>query len=542
MRSRGSVAVLVLVAAVLVLLLGSLGAQADDTPSIQFGSVQVGVTSQRAWADFTNTGGMTLSVEIVPPASPFGLLWGSGHAQQGQQILETVVVSVGPGGTLPLTITFSPAAAQPYSGSFEVVAFTGFGPFRAIVREFLITLAGTGVSAGAGDTGEGITIIWPPFDEDPTEGPTFGDAETLELIEAKLDTMDGVLDEFRGKFDSLGWWLGRLTWGIPLGIGPTYTNPVPSTSTWEQLTALEAKLDTVDGVLDEFRIKFDNLGWWLGELTWGVPLGIEPTSTNPVPFSSTWEQLASIETKLDLLLLPPEVGPDQPGELEVIEAKLDAIEAKLDPPADDVDELELVEAKLDAIEAKLDPPADGFGELELMEAKLDALEAKLDELLLQPPDGDINIVIHALIIEIKALIVQINTWTFNIHNQIAITKKIYVYEEDTFTATSSTDEREVHVVTPAFDLSGWVDLFELRSGDVVEVEILVNIDGDERQFVTTTFDGDADARLICFDELTGGRMLVVGDDIKILFRQTASADDFVTPIPIGYQFVVESQQ
>ena len=125
---------------------------------------------------------------------------------------------------------------------------------------------------------------------------------------------------------------------------------------------------------------------------------------------------------------------------------------------------------------------------------------------------------------------------------LSITKKIYVYAENTFTATSSTDEREVHVVTPAFDLSGWVDLYELRSGDIVEIEIWVNIDDDERHFMTTTFDGDDDARLVYFDELTGGRSLIVGDDIKIIFRQTASADDFATPIPIGYQFVVESQQ
>jgi hypothetical protein len=124
---------------------------------------------------------------------------------------------------------------------------------------------------------------------------------------------------------------------------------------------------------------------------------------------------------------------------------------------------------------------------------------------------------------------------------LAITKKIYVYDEGTFEASSATDEHEVHVVTPAFDLSGWVDLFEVRSGDVVEIEILVNVDGDERHFMTTTFDGATDARLVPFDELTGGRRLIVGDDVRILFRQTASADDYATAVPIGYQFIVESQ-
>jgi len=124
---------------------------------------------------------------------------------------------------------------------------------------------------------------------------------------------------------------------------------------------------------------------------------------------------------------------------------------------------------------------------------------------------------------------------------LAITKKIYVYAEDTFVPTSTADVHEVHVVTPAFDLSGWVDLSELRPGDEVTVEIRVSVDGKERPFTTTTFAGAQDARLVYFDELTGGRSLIVGDDVRILFRQTASADAFGTAIGIGYQFVVESQ-
>jgi hypothetical protein len=124
---------------------------------------------------------------------------------------------------------------------------------------------------------------------------------------------------------------------------------------------------------------------------------------------------------------------------------------------------------------------------------------------------------------------------------LALTKKIYVYAESTFTATSATDEREVRIETAAFDVSGWLDLVELRSGDRVEIEIRVEIDGRDRHFMTTTFDGATDARLIAFDEFTGGRMLLVGDLMRILIRQPASADNYATQIPIGYQFVVESQ-
>ena len=124
---------------------------------------------------------------------------------------------------------------------------------------------------------------------------------------------------------------------------------------------------------------------------------------------------------------------------------------------------------------------------------------------------------------------------------LALTKKIYVYAEDTFTAVSGTDEREVRIDTAAFDVSGWIDLVELRPGDTAEIEIRVDIAGNDRHFMTTTFDGATDARLIPFDEFTGGRMLLVGDLMRILIRQPTSADNYATPTPIGYQFVVESQ-
>ena len=125
---------------------------------------------------------------------------------------------------------------------------------------------------------------------------------------------------------------------------------------------------------------------------------------------------------------------------------------------------------------------------------------------------------------------------------LAITKKIYVYAEDTFRATSASWVHEVIVETPAFDVSGWVDLWELRVGDILDIELRIEIDGMDRHFMTTTFEGGPDTRLVYFDELSGGRTFIVGDRIRILFRQTASADDYRTPIPIGYQFIVQSQR
>ncbi|MCK5248253.1 hypothetical protein KAR02_15210, partial [Candidatus Bipolaricaulota bacterium] len=129
-----------------------------------------------------------------------------------------------------------------------------------------------------------------------------------------------------------------------------------------------------------------------------------------------------------------------------------------------------------------------------------------------------------------------------VHELLLVTKKIYVYAEDTFTPTSSSDVHDVIVTTPAFDVSGWIDLTQLRSGDEFQVELSIRIDGVERQWLTTTFQGGPDSRLIYFDEISGGRTFIVGSWIRIRMMQLASADDFNTFLPIGYQFIVQSQR
>ncbi len=129
-----------------------------------------------------------------------------------------------------------------------------------------------------------------------------------------------------------------------------------------------------------------------------------------------------------------------------------------------------------------------------------------------------------------------------VHELLLVTKKIYVYAEDTFTPTSSSDVHDVIVTTPAFDVSGWIDLTELRSGDEFQVELTIRIDGVERPWLTTTFQGGQDSRLIYFDEISGGRTFIVGSWIRIRMMQLASADDFGTILSIGYQFIVQSQR
>jgi hypothetical protein len=118
-------------------------------------------------------------------------------------------------------------------------------------------------------------------------------------------------------------------------------------------------------------------------------------------------------------------------------------------------------------------------------------------------------------------------------------KKIYVYAENVFAAKNRTDRRRIRIRTPAFDLSGWLDLSRLRAGDVVEVQTRVSFAGRrDVLFARTRFD---QPRLIAFAEFARGHEWIPGSNVLIVLRQPASADDYATPIELAYQFLVESR-
>ena len=204
------------------LLLTATALVAADTEAINFPNTTVGQTRT---AQFTYTlrpeSETPASVTITPPAPPFG-------------IDGALSFSLNPGQSRTFNVTFSPTAAQSYSGSFTITAIGGFPPQ---ILTTMVNLTGTGTTATSG-------TIWGLF-PGVTITPGESSEETPELaqVEAKLDGIGTVLDEFRSKLDSLGWWLGRLTNGTPIGIEPYSTNPMPQTNTWEQLALLEAKLD-----------------------------------------------------------------------------------------------------------------------------------------------------------------------------------------------------------------------------------------------------------------------------------------------------------
>ena len=117
-------------------------------------------------------------------------------------------------------------------------------------------------------------------------------------------------------------------------------------------------------------------------------------------------------------------------------------------------------------------------------------------------------------------------------------KKIFVYAEDKFAPQSATERRTIDVRTPAFDLSGWIDLSELRAGDVVEITTWVRVAGQRRRFYRNRFDQPA---LLPFSDFARGLQYISGNDVRVQIRQPVSGDNFATPVQLGYQFVVESQ-
>ncbi len=117
-------------------------------------------------------------------------------------------------------------------------------------------------------------------------------------------------------------------------------------------------------------------------------------------------------------------------------------------------------------------------------------------------------------------------------------KKIYVYAEDKFAPQSKIERKTIEVKTAAFDLSGWIDLSDIRKGDEIEITTFLKIAGKRRRLDRQRFDQPA---LLSFSDFARGLQYISGNDVRIQLRQPTSADNFKTKIDIGYQFVVESQ-
>lgn len=259
--------------------------------ALDFGAVPVGQTAQASYTyKLLETSATSAIVTITPPKAPFGTT-----------DLPSYNVTLVPGQSITFTVTYTPTRVGTDTGSFKITASGGI-PVQ--VKTTTVALTGQGIIR--------------PEDTYPPLIPSGAPSVTLP--------------------------------GTP-------TTPAPDVT--EDIFKLEAKLDTVEATLGELRQKLDNLGWWLGRLTVGYPIGIEPHSTNPIPETDLWELLASLEAKLDSLA--QQIGKNQIEGTEAPESDtgMSTLEEKLDGLAT---ALAMLEAKVDRQLAKPKWPEPGWME------------------------------------------------------------------------------------------------------------------------------------------------------------------------------------
>lgn len=288
---------------------------------------------------------------------------------------------------------------------------------------------------------------------------------------------------------------------------------------------VESNSRKIDDLADELRAKVDNLARELGITLRGLGYQVEPgvpapTYTGPnYSGSSLADRIELLRVKLDnlarilgLALYGEEMGFPNGFDIEPSFHTTPAGEGPAYPPIKP--EIKNLEAEVKIIKEKLEEI------LKLLQPKGGAPSPDKAIVPPQPPQGYYEYTTE----------------------QLAQTKKIYVYEQGTFTASAAGDYEEINVTTAAFDLAGWIDLTDLRDGDAVTVTVEVSVAGGPfRTWSTTTF-SDRQARgLKYFSEFADGLSQVVGTNVRVTIAQSASADGFATPIPIYYQFIVESQ-
>lgn len=119
-------------------------------------------------------------------------------------------------------------------------------------------------------------------------------------------------------------------------------------------------------------------------------------------------------------------------------------------------------------------------------------------------------------------------------------KKIYVYSEGTFVLHNAAEIKKLVIQTPAFDVSGWLDLSKMRpGGDTVETEVHASF--ANRSNVGYGKWQWSGPKLLALGDMTNRLNYLSGTHIEIWVQQTTSFDNFANPVEYAYQFVVESQ-
>jgi hypothetical protein len=117
-------------------------------------------------------------------------------------------------------------------------------------------------------------------------------------------------------------------------------------------------------------------------------------------------------------------------------------------------------------------------------------------------------------------------------------QKIFVWTENLFAPTGARDQRRIRVRTPAFDLSGWLDLSACAQATSSRCRFASRSPA-ARRVVRPHPTGPPE--LVPFAERARREEKIPGSNVLIVLRQPKSADDFATAIELAYQFVVHSQ-
>jgi len=150
---------------------------AQTSDSLDFGSVPVGQTGTATYTfKITETSETSVTVTIYPPSSPFGL-----------QDAPSGSFTLAPGQSVTFSVTFAPAAAGNYTGSFTITAQGGYP-----VQEKTTIVYLTGHSSAGGEAP-------PPTETPPTPGITIPFPLLPPTTQVPAGAVPGTTDH-AGKF------------------------------------------------------------------------------------------------------------------------------------------------------------------------------------------------------------------------------------------------------------------------------------------------------------------------------------------------------
>ncbi|MBR7826113.1 choice-of-anchor D domain-containing protein [Actinospica sp. MGRD01-02] len=242
--------------------------------SLSFGNVVAGKTATQTFT-VSNTGNVNLTVtKAAPPTAPFAA---TNPIPEGQQLA--------PGETYTVTMTFTPTAAQSYSGAYEVSTDTGQGAMYVNVTGTGVPASGQLFSALRSSTG-----TWSAW----TQGPANSSGIAQTAVTAMPDgdsqavavTTSGTV-EHTVYSSSAGTW---QNWGVPKNNTTAVSASIAGMPDGSSQLIEVTKTGTL-----EHDVRYAN-GTWQAS-SWGVPAGstgIAEASITAMPNGSS--QLVAVTT------------------------------------------------------------------------------------------------------------------------------------------------------------------------------------------------------------------------------------------------------